>query len=334
MPRCWSSASSEVSGPGGDVLPADPVVAGQTVLRRSCSRCHSQTVACPTRRLRGMIRLEGVEQEATPTARSRRRLDIEVAAGEIACLVGPSGCGKTTTLRMVNRLIEPTTGRIFSTASTSRRGPGRLDDASATSSSRSACSRTRRSAQRRHRPPARAGDEQPTAARVEELLDLVGLDPAAFARPLPRAALRRPAPAGRASRGARRRPAGLLMDEPFGAIDPVTRSGSRTSSCGSSATRARPSLFVTHDIDEAVKMGDRIASSRTAAASRSTTRPADVLGPPADEFVADFVGGSRGLRRLSVTSIDPDHLESWRASTLRTSAAPSTSPPRWRTRWP
>ena len=146
-------------------------------------------------------------------------------------------------------------------------------------------------------------------ARALELMDLVGLDPDVFADRFPH----------QLSGGQRQRvgvaralaadPPVLLMDEPFGAVDPVVRARLQDEFLRLQRELGKTVLLVTHDIDEAVKMGDQVAVFAAGGRLAQYDVPAAILGAPADEFVSEFVGGSRGLRRLSVTPIDPSYLE-------------------------
>ena len=251
-----------------------------------------------------MIRLE----DLTKTFGGRvavDHLDLEVPEGELCVLVGPSGCGKTTTLRMVNRLVEPTSGRIL------------LDgqDVTAVDVVRL---RRRIGYVIQHVglfPHQSIADNVATVprllgwsrdrvdARVHELLGLVGLDPDQFARRYPH----------ELSGGQRQRvgvaralgadPPVLLMDEPFGAIDPVTRGRLQQEFVNLQDELRKTVVFVTHDVEEAVRLGDRIAILRQGGVLEQYDTPAEVLAHPASPFVADFLGADRGLTRLGVVSV-------------------------------
>jgi osmoprotectant transport system ATP-binding protein len=258
-----------------------------------------------------MIRLDRVTKRYDDGTMAVEELSLDVPAGAIAILVGPSGCGKTTTMRMINRLVEPTSGRIFlggadvtrADAVQLRRGIGyviqqvglfphqTVQDNVATV------------------PRLLGWDRRRTRDRARELLDLVGLDPAVHARRYPH----------QLSGGQRQRvgvaralaadPPVLLMDEPFGAVDPVVRVRLQDEFLKVQRELDKTVVFVTHDIDEAVKMGDRVAVFAVGGRLAQYGTPAELLAHPADEFVEDFVGATRGLRRLTVTAIDPHHLE-------------------------
>ena len=258
-----------------------------------------------------MIRLEGVGKTYPDGTVAVHELDLDVPRGALVCLVGPSGCGKSTTLKMVNRLIEPTTGRIFLDgedvtdvdAVQLRRGIGYVIQHVGLFPHQKILANVMTV-------PLLYGESRTTArARAEELMALVGLDPAEFAERYPH----------QLSGGQRQRvgvaralaadPPVLLMDEPFGAVDPVVRGRLQDEFLRLQRDLGKTVLMVTHDIDEAVKMGDRVAVFAGGGRLAQYGDPATVLGAPADEFVAEFVGGARGLRRLSVTRIDPDRLE-------------------------
>jgi osmoprotectant transport system ATP-binding protein len=258
-----------------------------------------------------MIRLEGVGKTYPDGTVAVHELDLDVPHGAIVCLVGPSGCGKSTTLKMVNRLIEPTTGRIYldgvdvtdADPVQLRRGIGYVIQQVGLFPHQVVLTNVMTV-------PLLYGESKATArTRAEELMHLVGLDPVEFADRYPH----------QLSGGQRQRvgvaralaadPPVLLMDEPFGAVDPVVRGRLQDEFLRLQRDLGKTVLMVTHDIDEAVKMGDRVAVFAAGGRLAQYDEPAVVLGAPADEFVAEFVGGSRGLRRLSVTPIDPAHLE-------------------------
>ncbi|MDQ4091559.1 MAG: ATP-binding cassette domain-containing protein, partial [Actinomycetota bacterium] len=258
-----------------------------------------------------MIRLESLTKRWDNGQVAVDALDLEVGEGEITMLVGPSGCGKTTTLKMVNRLIEPTSGRIFLAGEDVtgadpvelRRRIGyviqqvglfpHLDVADNVATV----------------PRLLGWDKERIRKRVDELLELVGLDPARYRRRYPH----------QLSGGQRQRvgvaralgvdPPVLLMDEPFGAIDPITRDRLQGEFLRLQGQVGKTILFVTHDLDEAVRLGDRIAVLREGGVLEQYAAPAEVLGRPASPFVAGFVGEDRGLKRLSVIPVDAASLE-------------------------
>ncbi|MEU6949117.1 betaine/proline/choline family ABC transporter ATP-binding protein [Streptomyces sp. NPDC046316] len=257
-----------------------------------------------------MIRFEQVSKVYADGTTAVDGLSFDVAEGELVTLVGPSGCGKTTTMMMVNRLIEPTSGRILVDGEDIakvdpvrlRRNIGYVIQQVGLFPHRTILDNTATV-------PALLGWKKAKArARAAELLDLVGLDPGTYGRRYP----------AQLSGGQRQRvgvaralaadPPVLLMDEPFGAVDPVVREHLQNEFLGLQATVRKTVLLVTHDIEEAVRMGDRIAVYGQGRIEQFDT-PAAVLGAPATPYVAQFVGADRGLRRLSVTTIEPDDLE-------------------------
>lgn len=257
-----------------------------------------------------MIRFENVTKRYPDGTTAVDDLSFEVNEGELVTLVGPSGCGKTTTMKMVNRLIEPTSGRILvegeDIASIDpvklRRRIGYVIQQVGLFPHKSVLENTATV-------PALLGWKRAKArARAAELLDLVGLDPSVYGDRYP----------DQLSGGQRQRvgvaralaadPPVLLMDEPFGAVDPVVRERLQSEFLRLQATVRKTVLFVTHDIEEAVRLGDRIAVYGEGRVEQYDT-PATVLGAPATPYVADFVGADRGLKRLSVTEIEPADLE-------------------------
>jgi osmoprotectant transport system ATP-binding protein len=233
-----------------------------------------------------------------------RDLSFTVPAGEVCVLVGPSGCGKTTAMRLVNRMIELTSGDIL------------LDGQSIKGRDESQLRREIGYAIQQvglfpHLsvgdniatvPKLLGWDKQRMRARVDELLELVGLEPE----------MRRRYPA-QLSGGQRQRvgvaralavdPPLMLMDEPFGAIDPITRARLQDEFLRLQGDIRKTVLFVTHDIDEAIKMGDRIAVLRHGGELAQFATPAELLMHPADEFVEQFVGADRALKRLSLMRV-------------------------------
>ncbi|HET7030801.1 MAG TPA: ABC transporter ATP-binding protein [Candidatus Limnocylindrales bacterium] len=244
-------------------------------------------------------------KKAQSTPGAVNDLSIKVPAGQICVLVGPSGCGKTTSLKMVNRLIEPTSGRIL------------IDGQDA---SKRELTDLRRSIgyviqQIGLFPHQTIGENVATVprllgwpkarlrARSEELLGLVGLDPSKYRDRYP----------SQLSGGERQRvgvaralaadPPIMLMDEPFGAVDPIVRDRLQNEFLRLQEQIAKTILFVTHDIDEAIKMGDLVAVFQTGGILAQFGPPLEILAAPASEFVARFVGQDRGLKRLSLLRV-------------------------------
>ncbi|MEU5686373.1 betaine/proline/choline family ABC transporter ATP-binding protein [Streptomyces venezuelae] len=257
-----------------------------------------------------MIRFEQVTKRYPDGTTAVDDLSFEVAEGELVTLVGPSGCGKTTTMMMVNRLIEPTSGRIFVNGENIadvdpvrlRRRIGYVIQQVGLFPHRTILDNTATV-------PALVGWKKAKArARAAELLDLVGLDPMTYGSRYPE----------QLSGGQRQRvgvaralaadPPVLLMDEPFGAVDPVVREQLQDEFLRMQAAVRKTVLLVTHDIEEAVRLGDRIAVYGQGRIEQFDT-PGAVLGAPETPYVAEFVGADRGLKRLSVTEIQTDDLE-------------------------
>ncbi|WP_394436001.1 ABC transporter ATP-binding protein [Streptomyces sp. SGAir0957] len=269
-----------------------------------------------------MIRFDQVTKRYADGTTAVDGLSFEVAEGELVTLVGPSGCGKTTTMMMVNRLIEPTSGRIYVDGEDIsaldpvklRRRIGYVIQQVGLFPHRTVLDNTATV-------PALIGWKKAKArARAAELLDLVGLDPKTFGDRYPE----------QLSGGQRQRvgvaralaadPPVLLMDEPFGAVDPVVREQLQEEFLRMQAAVRKTVLLVTHDIEEAVRLGDRIAVYGQGRIEQYDT-PGAVLGTPATPYVAEFVGADRGLKRLSVTAIEPDDLEQPAVVRLDASAA-------------
>jgi osmoprotectant transport system ATP-binding protein len=258
-----------------------------------------------------MIRLSGVGKTYDDGTQAVQSLDLEVGAGELAVLVGPSGCGKSTTLKMINRLIEPTTGTIeIDGQDVTRTDPVKLRRGIGYVIQHVGLFPHQKVVTNVMTVPLLNGESRAAArSRAIELLELVGLDPATYADRYPH----------QLSGGQRQRvgvaralaadPPVLLMDEPFGAVDPVVRVRLQDEFLRLQRDLGKTVVLVTHDIDEAVRLGDRVAVFATGGRVAQYATPAQLLGRPADDFVADFVGSTRGLRRLAVTPIDPQHLE-------------------------
>ncbi|MFK0018590.1 ABC transporter ATP-binding protein [Streptomyces sp. NPDC090798] len=257
-----------------------------------------------------MIRFEQVTKRYPDGTTAVDGLSFEVAEGELVTLVGPSGCGKTTTMMMVNRLIEPTSGRIFVNGEDIatvdpvrlRRRIGYVIQQVGLFPHRTILDNTATV-------PTLIGWKKAKArTRAAELLDLVGLDPKTYGSRYPE----------QLSGGQRQRvgvaralaadPPVLLMDEPFGAVDPVVREQLQDEFLRMQEAVRKTVLLVTHDIEEAVRLGDRIAVYGQGRIEQFDT-PGAVLGTPATPYVAEFVGADRGLKRLSVTDIEPDDLD-------------------------
>ena len=229
-------------------------------------------------------------------------LSLTVPAGEICVLVGPSGCGKTTAMRMVNRMIEITGGDILLDDQSVRgRPPAELRRQIGYVIQQVGLFPHQTIGENIATVPRLLGWQKPRiTARVEELLDLVGLDAGEYRDRYP----------AQLSGGQRQRvgvaralavdPPLMLMDEPFGAIDPINRSRLQNQFLRLQAQIRKTVVFVTHDIDEALKMGDRIAVMKEGGVLAQYATPRELLESPADEFVESFVGSDRGLKALAL----------------------------------
>ena len=257
-----------------------------------------------------VITLDGVTKRYGADNVAVTELSFTVSDGELCVLVGPSGCGKTTTLRMINRLIEPSGGRILIDGTDIlkmdpvelRRGIGYVIQ-------EGGLFPHRRVADNVATVPRLLGWEKTrTEARVLELLELVGLDPTRYGRRFPHelsGGERQRVGVARALGGD---PPVLLMDEPFGAVDPVTRLRLQQQFLDLQSELKKTIVFVTHDIEEAAKLGDRIAVLSKGGVLEQYDTPAEVLGRPATVFVSDFVGADRGVRRLAVMRVEVNDL--------------------------
>jgi osmoprotectant transport system ATP-binding protein len=238
------------------------------------------------------------------------RLSLAVEAGELVVLIGPSGCGKSTVLRMINRLIEPTSGHIL------------LDGEDVTRAD--AVELRRRIGyviqnvglfphQTIHTnvgtvPRLLGWPKSRVKARSDELLDLVGLDPPRYGKRYPHELSGGQRQRVGVARALAADPVVLLMDEPFSAVDPIARARLQEEFLRLQAEVRKTIVLVTHDLDEAVRLGDRIAVLSQGGKLEQYGTPADLLGEPATPFVRDFVGADRGIRRLNVTPITADML--------------------------
>jgi osmoprotectant transport system ATP-binding protein len=237
-------------------------------------------------------------------------LSLAVEAGEICVLVGPSGCGKTTAMRLINRMISLTEGDILlGGRSVLRREPTELRREIGYVIQQIGLFPHQTVAENIATVPRLLGwDRGRTRERTRELLELVGLDPADTAKRYP----------PQLSGGQRQRvgvaralaadPPLMLMDEPFGAIDPITRTRLQDEFLRLQRQVRKTVVFVTHDIDEAIKMGDKIAILRAGGKLAQYDTPAEILTRPADEFVAQFVGADRALKRLGLATLQDVEL--------------------------
>jgi osmoprotectant transport system ATP-binding protein len=256
-----------------------------------------------------MIRLTGLTKTFPGMARPAvDELDLEIPEGEIVVLVGPSGCGKTTTLKMINLLVAPTSGTIEVAGEDIRsRQPHELRRGIGYVIQQTGLFPHRTIEENIATVPRLLGwDDDRVHGRIDELIDLMGLD----------RDMRQRYPS-ELSGGQRQRvgvaralaadPPVLLMDEPFGAVDPLVRSRLQRELLALQADLHKTIVFVTHDIDEAIHIGDRIAILDVGGVLAQYDTPARILAEPASDFVVDFLGQERGLKRLAlipVTDVD------------------------------
>jgi osmoprotectant transport system ATP-binding protein len=243
-------------------------------------------------------RYDGADRDAV------HALSLDVPAGEICVLVGPSGCGKTTAMRMVNRMVEITDGDILVGGSSVReRGPADLR--------REIGYVIQEIGLFPHRtitdniatvPRLLDWDRARIDARVTQLVDLIGLDPEMADRYPAQLSGGQQQRVG-VARALAANPGLMLMDEPFGAVDPINRERLQNEFLRLQAELRKTILFVTHGIDEAIKMGDRIAILREGGILAQYATPAELLMAPADGFVEDFVGADRALKRLALLRV-------------------------------
>jgi len=231
-------------------------------------------------------------------------LTLEIPAGDICVLVGPSGCGKTTAMRMANRMVEMDSGDILlGEESVRARPPARLRREMGYVIQQVGLFPHRTIAQNIATVPILLGwDRNRIDARVRELLELIRLDPALGERYPAQLSGGQQQRVG-VARALAADPPVMLMDEPFGAIDPINRERLQNEFLRLQAEIRKTILFVTHDIDEAIKMGDRIAVMRVGGRVEQYASPAELLMAPADEFVEDFVGADRALKRLALMRV-------------------------------
>jgi osmoprotectant transport system ATP-binding protein len=257
------------------------------------------------------IRLDGVSKVYADGTQGVSELDITFAAGELSVLVGPSGCGKTTTMKMINRIIEPTTGRILlGGEDVTRVDPDRLRRRIGYVIQNVGLFPHQTVRANVATVPKLLGwDKQRTRDRVDELMEIVGLDPVTYGDRYPAQLSGGQRQRAGVARALAANPTVLLMDEPFSAVDPIVRERLQSEFLRLQSTVRKTIVFVTHDIEEAVRIGDRIAVMSQGGHVEQFATPAELLGRPANAFVADFVGADRGLKRLAVTGIDAADLE-------------------------
>ncbi|MEU3010386.1 ABC transporter ATP-binding protein [Nocardia asteroides] len=234
-----------------------------------------------------------------------RRLDLEIEAGDIVAFVGPSGCGKTTTLKMINRLIEPTEGRIFiGGRDVTREDPDKLRQSIGYVIQSGGLFPHWTVAKNIGAIPRVLGwDKRRIAERTEYLLDLVGLDPATFADRLPKDMSGGQQQRVGVARALAADPPVLLMDEPFGAVDPITRVRLQDSLIAIQYELGKTIVIVTHDFEEATKLGDKVLILSEGGHIEQYARPEEILTDPATPFVEEFVGSGAKLAYLTVSRV-------------------------------
>jgi len=231
-------------------------------------------------------------------------LSLEIPAGEIVALVGPSGCGKTTTLKMINRLIEPTSGTVEIHGRPAheqpvhelRRGIGYVIQHTGLFPHRTVAANIATV------PKLLGWDKARTRERVEELVDLVGLDRSLLGR-YPGALSGGQQQRVGVARALAADPPILLMDEPYSAVDPIVRTRLQDELLELQRRVQKTIVLVTHDVDEAIKLGDRVAILDVGGILAQVGPPAELLAEPASPFVAGFLGEERGLRRLGLVRV-------------------------------
>ncbi|WP_107473365.1 ABC transporter ATP-binding protein [Streptomyces sp. NRRL S-813] len=259
-----------------------------------------------------MIFLDGVSKQYPGQAKAAvSELSMEIGRGEFVVLVGPSGCGKTTTLRMINRLVEPTRGRIFidgkdvthADVDSLRRGIGYVIQQIGLLPHLTIADNVALV------PKMLGTKKSERHQRAEELLELVGLDPAVYAGRYPKQLSGGQQQRVGVARALAADPPVMLMDEPFGAVDPIVREKLQTEFLQLQTRIRKTIVMVTHDIDEALRLGDRIAVFGPGSRLAQFDTPLEILSNPADDFVRDFVGSGAPVRRLSLLKVS-DVVES------------------------
>jgi len=265
-----------------------------------------------------MIRLENLSKTFPgQTEPAVADLSMEIYEGEIVVFVGPSGCGKTTTMKMINRIIEPTSGKII------------LDDEDVTTTNPDNLRRRigyviQQIGLFPHMtiedniatvPRMLGWDKGRVSSRVDELLETVGMDNSYKAR-YPKELSGGQRQRVGVARAMAADPPIMLMDEPFGAVDPITRDRLQDEFLRLQEEIQKTIVFVTHDIDEAIKMGDRIAILREQSVIAQYDTPERILTDPADQYVEDFIGSGASLKRLSLSKVRDIKTSEWPVASL------------------
>jgi osmoprotectant transport system ATP-binding protein len=253
-----------------------------------------------------MIELEGLgKRYPGQSAPAVDALDLTIAEGEIVILVGPSGCGKTTTLKMINRIIEPTSGTIrLQGEDVTRADPDQLRRRIGYVIQQVGLFPHQTIGRNITTVPRLLGwPRKRIEERLDELLHLVGMDPATYRDRFPKELSGGQRQRVGVARALAADPPVMLMDEPFGALDPIIRERLQNEFLRLQQQIRKTIVFVTHDIDEAIKMGDRIAILREGSAVAQYDTPETVLAAPADDFVREFIGSGAALKRLGLSQV-------------------------------
>jgi osmoprotectant transport system ATP-binding protein len=261
-----------------------------------------------------MIRLEGLTKRFPGQQRNAvDSLTMDIREGEIVVLVGPSGCGKTTTMKMINRIIEPSSGRIvLNGQDVTQADPDQLRRRIGYVIQQIGLFPHMTIGENVATVPKLLGwDAKRIRARVDELLRTVNMDPDEYRNRYPKQLSGGQQQRVGVARALGADPQVMLMDEPFGAIDPITRDRLQNEFLRVQSEVRKTIVFVTHDIDEAIKMGDRIAILQEGSRIAQYDTPERILTAPANDFVRDFIGGGAALKRLNLSRIRDIELSSW-----------------------
>jgi osmoprotectant transport system ATP-binding protein len=254
------------------------------------------------------IELENVTKRYSASSTGLAAVDdltMSIPAGKIVVLLGPSGCGKTTTMRLINRLIEPTSGRIMIGDTDARaQEPNELRRSIGYVIQQAGLFPHMTVGTNIAQVPQMLGwDKQRTAKRVDELLELVGLDVGQFRDRYPRQLSGGQQQRVGVARALAADPSVLLMDEPFGALDPITRERLQDELLRLQEELGKTIVFVTHDIDEALRIGDQIAILDKGSSIAQYASPAEILANPASEYVEQFIGSGSAMRLLNFAKV-------------------------------
>jgi osmoprotectant transport system ATP-binding protein len=270
-----------------------------------------------------LIHLDNVSKTYPGTeAPAVKDLNLDIRRGEILVLVGPSGCGKSTTLRLINRMIEPSGGTImFDGEDVTHVNPDKLRRRIGYVIQQIGLFPHRTIAQNIATVPEMVGwDREKISHRVDELLEVVGMEPEIYRSRYPKELSGGQAQRVGVARALAADPPVLLMDEPFGAVDPIARDRLQNEFLRLQAELKKTIVFVTHDIDEAIKMGDRIAILKEQSVIAQHDTPEAILAGPADKFVEDFLGSGatlKGLNLMRARDIELDDVVTVKDPTTR-----------------